>query len=489
MIRSSRTLKPTILTRRRFLSLSAAAAAASACAGAYGEHPANHTTTHITGTLRVSPDVALHTAPRDFTGLSYESAQLANPDFFSASNHGLVRIFRELTPNGVLRLGGGTSNYTTFSEHTPPGPPPFIVFGPDTSHTAKKGTVTSALALRNLRAFLDAADWTCLYGLNLGRGTKANAVAEAEAAQRILGPRLIAFQIGNEPDTFSHFRNGHYSPQQFVQEWTAFRDAIVKHVPQARFAGPDISNKLSYLTAFADMAPKYPDIVLLTMHYYAMGPAGKPGMTLQNLLSPQPRHTTFKWSKLPTVFDAMRTAHLPCRISEVNSCWNGGEPGVSNVFASALWCADMMLHFASLGFSGVNLHGGGNGVYSPIVGSPGSGFTLRPEFFGMQFAQHFAGATFLQSNLDCSSDLVTAYAARNTTNGKSTRRIALINKTNNPAEIKLAGDWRHTSQWSQLKLSGPSLRAVSEIALKKLPALHSAGLPLPPHSALLLSTD
>ena len=119
--------------------------------------------------------------PPDYCGLSYESAQLANPTFFSAENRQLIDLFRALSPQGVLRIGGGTSEYTTYSENPPSGPPPFEVFGPDTSKTVKKGTITSALALRNLRAFLDATGWTCLYGLNLGQGSKENAAAEAEA--------------------------------------------------------------------------------------------------------------------------------------------------------------------------------------------------------------------------------------------------------------------------------------------------------------------
>ena len=40
--------------------------------------------------------------PRDFTGLSYESAQLANPEFFSAKNKELIALFRGLSPSGNL---------------------------------------------------------------------------------------------------------------------------------------------------------------------------------------------------------------------------------------------------------------------------------------------------------------------------------------------------------------------------------------------------
>ena len=80
-------------------------------------------------------------------GLSYESAQLANPEFFSAGNKELIALFRGLSPSGNLRLGGGSSEFTTYSDADPSGPPPFEVFGPDTSKTVKHGTVTTALAL------------------------------------------------------------------------------------------------------------------------------------------------------------------------------------------------------------------------------------------------------------------------------------------------------------------------------------------------------
>ena len=429
--------------------------------------------------------------PPDYCGLSYESAQLANPTFFSAENRQLIDLFRALSPRGVLRIGGGTSEYTTYSENAPSGPPPFEVFGPDTSKTVKKGTITSALALRNLRAFLDATGWTCLYGLNLGQGSKENAAAEAEAACRILGPRLLALQIGNEPDAFSHFRPKGWGPQDYIREWLAFHAAIVARAPQAKFAGPDISNKLEYLTAFAEMAATHRDIVLLTVHYYAMGPAGNPLATMDNLLSPNPRLTTMKWEKVSIVQDAMRAAHLPCRISEANSCWNGGLAGVSDRFASALWCADMMLHFGSLGMAGVNLHGGGNGWYSPIVGCPSSGFTRRPEYFGIQFAQHFAGATLLQTDLQCKNDRIVAYAARVPGGRRNECMVALINKTNSPAEIRLAAGLKPLRHEKSLLLTAPALAAQAGVALRshQMRTASHGVLHLEAHSALLFTAE
>lgn len=476
-----------LFTRRKFINLGTAALA---IATSRARLRAQETSATLTATLTVDPTIQLATLQPDFTGLSYESAQLANPLFFSAKNKELVALFLQLSPRGVLRLGGGTSEFTTFSETTPPGPPPFEIFGPDTSKTDKQGTVTSAFALENLRGFLDATGWSCLYGLNLGQGTKENAVAEAAAVHRILGPRLVALQIGNEPDSFrNRYRPQSYGPEDFIREWNEFHDAVIARTQGLKFAGPDISNKLSFLTAFAVETVKHPDVILLTGHYYAMGPVGRPEATLDNLLSADPKLTTLKWRDIPVIEDAMRSANLPFRISEANSCWNGGQAGVSDVFGSALWCADMMLHFAALGFSGVNLHGGGNGIYSPIIGSPSNGFTRRPEFFGMQFAQRFAGATLLRTTLKCESDRVTTYAARTSRASNGVDQLAIINKTAARVEIRLGAELIRGRRFHIWSLKGPSRQAQSDIQFveEKSLVVRQGLLSVEPYCAILLN--
>ncbi len=403
-------------------------------------------------TLTIGESAAGPAIPRDFVGLSYESAQLANPAFFSAGNKELIALFRGLSPSGNLRLGGGSSEFTTYSDAEPSGPPPFEVFGPDTSKTVKHGTVTTALALRNLRAFLDATGWSCLYGLNLGQGTKDNAAAEAAAAFAILGPRLMALQIGNEPDSFrNRYRAATWGPADYMKEWNTFHDAIAAKTPGAKFAGPDISNKMAFLTAFAEETPKHKDVILLTAHYYAMGPARSPEATLEQLAAPEPKLATMKAAGFAEVAQAMKMSGLPFRMSEGNSCWDGGKPGVSDTLASALWCADTMLRFAQMGWCGVNLHGGGNGFYTPIAGAPSTGFTRRPEYCGIQFGQSLVGAQFLDCALHGDTAQLKAYAFLQA--GK--RRIAMINKTDTPASATLPG----RTSGRAMKLSGAHLES------------------------------
>jgi hypothetical protein len=354
------------------------------------------------------------------------------------------------------------------------------VFGPDTSKTTKHGTVTSARALRNLRGFLDATGWTCLYGLNFGQGSKENAAAEAEAAQRILGPKLVALQIGNEPDSFrKRYRPAEWMPADFIHEWNDFHAAIAAAAPGVKFAGPDISNKLDYLTAFAAEAPRHRDVIMLTAHYYAMGPAGSPDATLEQLMEPDPKTATLHLSGLPTVEAAIRAARLPFRMCEGNSCWDGGKPGVSDTLASALWCADTMLRFAQYGWIGVNWHGGGNGHYAPIVGAPSSGFARRPGYFGMQFAQKLVGATFLPVALSGGSRLLTAYALQR--GGR--KSLVLINKDLAPTAVTLPSAVKATA----LRLTGPARDAKQGTRLETIRVAASRQVTVPAHSALLYS--
>ena len=63
------------------------------------------------------------------------------------------------------------------------------------------------------------------------------------------------------------------------------------------------------------------------------------------MLRPQPDLIEY----MRKMVDAGKSANLPYRMSEGNSCYNGGKAGVSNSFASALWGADFMLLLAQIG--------------------------------------------------------------------------------------------------------------------------------------------
>ena len=98
-----------------------------------------------------------------------------------------------------------------------------------------------------------------------------------------------------------------------------------------------------------------------------------------------------------------------------------------------------MLQVAQAGYIGVNLHGGGNGLYTPIAGSLEEGFTARPVYYGMLLAERFAGSTLVSTSLSAqtAAQNVTGFAAMRAATGGW--KLALFNKAPDPVNIQITG--------------------------------------------------
>jgi hypothetical protein len=445
-------------------------------------------------TLTLHADKVIAQMPGDYVGLSYEAAQLGDPDFFSPKNTGLSSLFRLLSPTGVLRLGGNSSEFTWWQTDAA-AQAPTLQHPPGTTDANwmphELVPITPA-AIDNLAGFLDATGWKLIYGLNLGSGTPERDAEEAAYVFKTIGARLLYFQIGNEPDLYHGDRNGlrprDWAFPDYLANWVSFANAVSDRLPDAKFGGPDSGNMMDWPLLFAPQAPTQKSgIVALTSHYYAEGPPDDPKMTIERLLSPDPRIA----ANIPRVIAAGRAANLPYRMTEGNSCFRGGKPGVSDAFASSLWGADYMLNLAQMGCVGVNLHGGGTkqiraalgghlpgesvatrpdaaatgSFYTPIAGDIDKGFFARPVFYGMMLASHFAGASLIANDFDAQGANATAYAAK-TSGGHS---IAVFNKdAARDLDIDLAIDGtsgahqKHGRVW---RLAGSSLDATSGVTL------------------------
>ena len=101
------------ITRRTFTRNALAVIAATAAGAVLGSKPLSLLAQDLPkATLKLGAGPAGPTVPQDFIGLSYEVMQLEDPTFFSPKNVGLVQQFRALAPQGVLRLGGNTSEFS-----------------------------------------------------------------------------------------------------------------------------------------------------------------------------------------------------------------------------------------------------------------------------------------------------------------------------------------------------------------------------------------
>src|SRR5580692_623019 len=112
-----------------------------------------------TKTIRVTIDTRRKQGriPDDFTGLGYEISSVAIPGLLSDKNRAYVQLVRGLGTNGVIRVGGITSDSASFAADA-------------IASSAAKTTVVNAANLREMSAFLDAIGWRLIWGLNLGSG-------------------------------------------------------------------------------------------------------------------------------------------------------------------------------------------------------------------------------------------------------------------------------------------------------------------------------
>jgi hypothetical protein len=346
-----------------------------------------------------------------FAGLSYEKSSLCEP-LFAASNSELVALFKLLGPS-VLRVGGNSVDQNVWN---PQG----------RGQTAGQIAPSDVVALA---AFMKATGWQCIYGINLGGAatgatTPALAAAEAAYAAQQFGSSLLGIEIGNECDNYgalaSYFPDN-WSLTQFQALWSQFRAAIVAQTPSIAITGPaSAGNEAAWTVPFAKAVTRN-NLSMLTQHYYR-GNGQSAGATAANLVTPD----TNLPALLSTLNIGSQAAGVPFRMAECNSYFNGGTPGVSNAYASALWAIDFLFNCAQGGAGGVNLHGGGDWTgYTPIADASGSVVGARPEYYGMLLFSLAGQGTMLQTQLSANQINATAYAVKSPTGGLN---LVLVNK-------------------------------------------------------------
>src|SRR6202050_5210743 len=439
---STKKSRDPMLTRRKFLA-TAACTMAAARLHAQGQ-------SKVRVALSIPRDATGPHMPIDFVGLSYEVQQLADPSFFSAQNSGLIREFEALSPIGVLRLGGNTSEFA-YWKPKPDSPEPEhpqvreVVGEPKAHYYA-----VTPQAVRNLAEFLEASSWNCIYGIGMGTNTPGLTAEKALFVAETLADRLQYFQIGNEADLFDRYLRDPktWSAKTYLEEWLSLSRAIAAGVSAPKFGMPDVASNVSWLTEIADQLPSIqapPRLTTLTHHYYFGGPATNPEVNIPNLLKPATMARVQRTADTATA--AADKMGVRVRMTEGNTCYRGGKPCVSDVFAAALWSADYSLLLASNNYSGVNLHGGtgksvANSVggflpgdilleqegetpeqiaahphpFYPPIATFGSEYVMQPVGYGLKFAGQFSGALFIPndftSQLQATGVDASAYAAK-----------------------------------------------------------------------------
>ena len=162
---------------------------------------------------------------------------------------------------------------------------------------------------------------------------------------------------------------------------------------------------------------------------------------------------------------------IPLRIDETNNVSCGGEEGVSNTFASALWALDFLTRAMSAGIAGVNFHGHpGNPLgYAPLAAASADALatgnlTAQPEYYALLLAHQLVGESPVPIRTSSLDPLITtaAFAAPG-------GRLHLLVIDEHPAgfrplQVSVSVPGRYLGG-SILRLTGPSLTATAGVRL------------------------
>lgn len=359
----------------------AAALIVSACASASG---ASSDSAHIS----VSDHAMVHRVPKGFLGVSMEETSLEqytgrNP---SAIDPGFIGLLHNLQPSGgfVLRLGGDSSDWGWWPV---PGmaKPAGIRFALTSDWTDIAREVATKL------------DGHLIVGINLEANNRRLTSYEATELRDHLGSSVLDdLELGNEPELYASFawytKNGvavkgrpkGWDPAEYNSDFRSIASDLSGPLAGPASGGPEW---LAELNTFAGAEPK---VKLLTVHAYPLkhcsaGAHNTPAdfftnSSLQGLANHLAGYVKIGYHH-----------HESLRIDEMNSITCGGQKGLSNAFAPALWALDMLPRLVETGAAGVNFHTVPGTIQSILTASEhGSSWSVgvEPEYYGLlAFAQ------------------------------------------------------------------------------------------------------
>jgi hypothetical protein len=412
-----------------------------------------------------------------FASFSYEKRYLhtSTSVFFGPDNASLIGLFNALG-GGVLRIGGNSVDRITW---TPEG-------------VGQVKAQVSRTDVNNLANFLKLCpNWKVIYGINFAgahdsSSSPALAADEAAYVAQQLGTQLLAFEIGNEPDsygdtrtpnlaglTYTSFINGGTVTQGTTPGWVQFAQAITSAVSGAVFSGPSAASDSSgWAESFA--VTEKGNFAWLTEHYYISN-YNSAAPSIAGMLSYPDTNLVAALQNLRT---AASKAGVPFRIDEANSYFSSTSPaGVSNVFASALWAIDFIFTHAQYGASGLNFHNNGAiKSYTAIGDASGAVTAVQPIYYALLFfSQIFAGGTtgrLLTTTLS-ENDLAVSTFAVATADGAT--YVVVNNKdTSNVANLTIALD-SSASQATVMTLVSSGENATDQLAN---PGIYDDGVPI-----------
>ncbi len=380
----------------------AVVAITSGCGGSGKSHDAA-AATRADGTPRTTITVSGKTVarriPTGFLGVGTELVSLE--DYAGTNPHAPDPIFQQLLRNlspghaPVFRLGGDSTDWSWW-------PAAHLRRPQGVRYTLTRNWMAVA------RTLAQDLGTKLILGVNFEVNSTRVAAAEAQAFVKHIGKSSIeSLEVGNEPELYGslawYVHNGRkyygrpssYSVPTYIHEFAR----IARAMPSVPIGGPN-SGGPSWLDHMGQILSSEPRIGIASMHRYPFKKCSASAhVSIPQLLSPG---AALGYATYVGHFARIAHArHLPLRLDEMNAVSCGGQPGVSNSFAAALWSVDALFELARHGIDGVNVHtrpGMSGELFSLSRAHHHWQAVIHPEYYGlMLFAQAApAGARLLQ---------------------------------------------------------------------------------------------
>ena len=373
----------------------------------------------------------------------------------------LRELARALAP-AYLRIGGTEADRVRYA---------FGGAAPERAQAENELTLDPA-RWDALSEFSAAAGLDLFFTINAGpsaRGSEGQWLrSSAEglfAHAREHGQSVSVWELGNEVNAywFQHGLHEQPSGAQYAADLFAFRALVRQYSPAARVAGPAVAyfpllgdplpERLGFLPSALEQGGRALDI--LSWHFYPQQSRRCPVATRRaqpgQLLGPSELDELGRWSQQLEELRARWAPQAELWLGETGSAQCGGEPGLSDRFASGLWWLDELGSAARDGQAVV--------IRQALVGSDyglvdAHTFEPRPDYYNSLAWKRWMGPRVLGLERSQGNPALRLYAHCSAHEAGSAVLLALNVDPQHPAAFQLQG---RVERMRRFDFSAPAL--------------------------------
>ncbi|KAK0101403.1 hypothetical protein ONS95_006577 [Cadophora gregata] len=287
----------------------------------------------------------------------------------------------------ILRIGGNTQGIAKYCENCP-----------ETMNNTFRPGSTEAINVTYSKKLYQAmndngpSNQKYIFGLNLGQDNVEILKAELAGALKYLDQsKLVAYELGNEPDHYTWPQVNYRSPATWSM--AAYVKQTLEWLPQLasgkRFqygssaANPTTTSDFTMVQAVKWGISKIKQIKIISSHSYPGNrctPAFEALLNLENYVNHM--KTVQYYSSYIGEIAAAKAIGAVYHMGETNTAACHGKDGISNTMGALLWTIDYSFYLATLGADRLFFHNG-KGDFFHSFWEP---VALNDSYYSMLFA-------------------------------------------------------------------------------------------------------